>query len=260
MAACAPNNFSIPARSSVTVSAAVSSTRGENSCAQRTSAALAAASLCAQRLRNSTASRWAISVRDMPSSTPKSRAFSLQQTTESSGYLPSTTATALSRSPGSARMAACVLKSGTYRQANMASCPARQKFGLDLAAGGRLAQMLCARDFYFYFHAAQQAGVRHFFFWRLLPLHAFSVQAQHQRGRICRTRLRAKRHQCRLGVLYRTAKAEPGRERDAPHRLHCEPGHIERDQTEAPRFEQHLGGFQRLLDGLHLRVGSAAHP
>ena len=111
-----PMSRSSPARSSTTVSSAVSSTRGEKASPRSSSAAWADASAAGERCRISTEPIPATVSLGMPSFTPTPCARSFIATTLATGGVPSTIATAREASAGSLRVTAHTGKSGMSSQ------------------------------------------------------------------------------------------------------------------------------------------------
>ena len=122
-----PSNGSSPARFRSTVPGDVSSTSGENDCAQSSRAACADVSCGSERARSTKFSHASSCDLVVPASTPLCRALSLSATTFSSGGRPVRTATGRARNSGSKRMSACAEKSGMKMQANMSRS---QKFSV----------------------------------------------------------------------------------------------------------------------------------
>ena len=127
-----PNKGSSPARFRSMVSSAVSSTSGENDCAQSSKAACAEVSCNSERERNMRFSHASNCAFVAPVSTSNWRAFSFRATTFSSGARPASTTTGFPRSSGSKRISASAGKFGMKRQANM-----EQVTGLRSQVSGR---------------------------------------------------------------------------------------------------------------------------
>ncbi len=99
------------------VSGAVSSTRGENDCAQSSSAACAAFSCNKDRVRNTRPAQASTCNFVMPGFTPARRPSSFTAKTFCNGALPSSTTSGCIRNAGSARSHDSTAKSGTKMQA-----------------------------------------------------------------------------------------------------------------------------------------------